>query len=216
MFTISDGGLWYDGRRLGAASGLYADSKELATLGEKHGVKHLAMPQRIDYVFVAGTRVVGCESKRPGDLVTSTHCKRLARQVRELKRQVDVAAVVLRGGLPKDAPDVLTNLVALQAIGVILIPTGPTDMDVLSALVEAVTILADESRSALVAVAATDKRKPRSLLEAVKGIGPGREALLHTKFDSPLDVLNATDAELKEAGLTKGVIAKIREAGKWK
>ena len=213
MFELRDDGLYHDARRLGPRHALYVDSGELTTLGREQGVAHLAMPAHIDFVFVAGSRIVGCESKRPDDLVSSTHAKRLARQMRVLLREVNVPALVLRGGLPFADAETLENLVWLQALGVMLLPTGARDTDVLEALSTYAPILADGSRSALAAVAGTDKGKPRSVLGAVKGVGPAREALLRTKFGSTRAVFAASKDELRAAGLSKGLVERIRLAG---
>ena len=53
MFNIRGDSLYYEDVRLGPSEGLYADTKELASLGKADGVLHMSMPMRIDRVFVA-------------------------------------------------------------------------------------------------------------------------------------------------------------------
>ena len=92
MFNIRGDSLYYEDVRLGPSEGLYADTKELASLGKADGVLHMSMPMRIDMVFVAGNRVIGCESKTTSDLISSTSSRRLARQMRALISSVNVPA----------------------------------------------------------------------------------------------------------------------------
>ena len=222
-FRVEADCLWYGERLLGPSSGLYADTKELASLGESDGVKHLHMPRRVDIVFVAGTRVVGAESKKPSDLISSTMSRRLARQMRTLIEVVDVPTLVLRGGLPGQMFDevslheVLVNLVRLQCLGVVLLPCATSDKGVLEDLALYRTFLADGSRSALAAIAGTDKDKKKGgvgLLERIKGVGPARSAKLRTRFGSTIGVLVATDEELKGEGVPEKLRERIREAGR--
>ena len=224
-FRVEADCLWYGERLLGPSSGLYADTKELASLGESDGVKHLHMPRRVDIVFVAGTRVVGVESKKPSDLVSSTMSRRLARQMRTLIEVVDVPALVLRGGFPGwsqifneiSLREALVNLVRLQCLGVVLLPCSLTDKGALEDLALYRTFLADGSRSALAAVAGTDKDKKKGgvgLLERIRGIGPARAAKLRTRFGSTVGVLVATDEELKGEGVPEKLRERIREAGR--
>jgi excinuclease UvrABC nuclease subunit len=73
-------------------------------------------------------------------------------------------------------------------------------------------LFADGSRAALVAVAGTDKKRAPSLLRSVKGIGSVKEAQLRERFGTALATLEASDEQLREAGLAKSVIKKLREA----
>ena len=216
MFSVRDGQLWFDERKLGPSGGLYVDHGELPTLTEKQGVVHLSMPARIDMAFVAGTRVVGCEAKRPSDFVGSVYARRLQRQVRTLLANVNVACVILRGGVPSfDDPFTLKLLVELQALGVVLLPCPKSDADTLAMLAMYRPVLADGSRAALAAIAGTDKkREPGSLLRAVKGIGPQKEHDLRVRYGSALGaftkLVEATEDERKEAKVSQKVLDEIR------
>ena len=213
-FQVTAQGIVYQGKLLGPSGALYVDHGELPTLTEADGVIH-GTPLRIDYLFVAGNRVVGCEAKRPSDLVGSTFARRLARQMRTLLASVDVACLVLRGGVPDfnevEMLPVLRNLVALQALGVILLPVSAADWAVPAILASYRPLLANESRAALIGVAGTDKRKDANLLRAVKGIGRSKEEVLRAKFGSVQAVFAASDEELRKAGIAKAVIERMRE-----
>ena len=220
MFNIREDSLYYEDVRLGPTDGLYADTRELASLGKKDGVLHMSMPMRIDMVFVAGDRIIGCESKTANDLISSTHSRRLARQMRNLFTAVDVPCLLLKGRLPNFSdeefgiPEVLANLVRLQCLGVTLLPCPSRDKDLLERLVSYRTILMNGSRSPLIAIAGTDKTKKTSggLLRTIHGIGPASEAKLLKAFGSALGVLQASDEELKKAKLSATIIKRIREA----
>ena len=200
MFNVRGDSLYYEDVRLGPSEGLYADTKELASLGEADGVLHMSMPMRVDMVFVAGNRVVGCESKTTGDLISSTSSRRLARQMRTLLSSVNVPCLIMKGGLPnfnddsKEIEEVLTNLVRLQCLGVTLLPCPRRDKALLARLVKFRTVLMD------------------GLLRMIRGIGPVAENRLRETFGSTLGVLQATDQELAEAKLSATIIKRIREA----
>ena len=220
MFNVRGDSLYYEDVRLGPSEGLYADTKELASLGKADGVHHMSMPMRVDMVFVAGNRVVGCESKTTSDLISSTSSRRLARQMRTLLSSVNVPCLIMKGGLPnfndesKEIEEVLTNLVRLQCLGVTLLPCPRRDKALLARLVKFRTVLMDGSRSPLAAIAGTDREKKASggLLRMIRGIGPVAENRLRETFGSTLGVLQATDQELAEAKLSATIIKRIREA----
>lgn len=98
--TVIDGQVAYQGEKLG--SGLIADYNELKLLTEKDGVTHMETPHRIDMLFAAGDKVVGVESKKPSDLVTSFNSRRLARQFRTLLSAVDIPVLLKRGVWPEE------------------------------------------------------------------------------------------------------------------
>ena len=208
---------------LGPASALYADRGELRGATRKDGVVHLTMPHRIDMVFTAGTAIVGGESKKPQDLVDSSTRRRLHRQMDTLIKQVDVPTLMLRGSLPHfnglENKDVMFQLVCLQRLGVILLPLPihtPYALDFLSRFRDALVPL-NESRTALSAIRGTDARKvdagvhQPSLLRAIKGVGPELEVKLITEFGSPLEVMMASEDELRGAGASKTVANRIKE-----
>jgi ERCC4-type nuclease len=217
-FNVRDDGLYYADRRLGPRDALYVDTKELPTLTADDGVIRLHMPRRIDVVFVAGSRVVPCESKVGGDFVTSMYSRRLARQVRTLFDVGDVPAVILRGGVPYNERDVTDHLVRLQCIGVTLLFCPMTDRGTLEALQKYRTYLADGSRSALSAVAGTDAKSvaaPYSngrFLLNIKGVGPKLVTKLTNELGSTVSVLSAPPNRLRKAGASPAIVKRIKEA----
>lgn len=220
-FSVTDDGLYYGTRRLGHRDGLYVDTSELKSLGKKDGVARLVMPHRIDAVFAAGSRVVGAESKRPGDLVTSTRSGRLGRQTTTLLETVDVPVLLMRNWPNVDDPaiaDVVVNLVRLECLGVLLLPCPTDDEGVLAFLREYRTFLADGSRAALAAIAWTDRRRVAEpygqgrFLRNIKGLGTAMKERLYEHFGSTRAVLNATEEELRAAKVPAKVRERIREA----
>ena len=221
MYHVQEKQLCFNEQQLGSASSLFADSKELSHMGEGDGVVHLPMPGRVDIAFVSGTRVVLCESKRPSDLVTSVLNHRLARQVKALtamSQESGLVAVILRGALPSfndsNHTAILENLVALQLLGVILLPLPVSDKRAVEALASYREMLTEGSRRALVAVAGTDKPSSApSLLQSVKGIGAATEAKLRrTCGPSALDVLNAGGDTWEKVGVSKLIVKRLSEA----
>ena len=99
-FTVIDGEVAYKGAKLGA--GLIADFNELKLLTEKDGVTHMETPLRIDMLFASGDKVVGVESKKPSDLITSYNSRRLARQFATLLEAVDIPVLLKRGAWPEE------------------------------------------------------------------------------------------------------------------
>lgn len=216
-FKVDAGRLLHDGVDVASTAALVVDSGELKTMKAANGVIHVAMPHRIDGVFVAGSRVVGYESKTPTDFVTSKGMRRLARQVAVLLAEVDVPCLLLRGWPPVD-DDVDDELVRLQALGFVLLPVAGDDVDVVAALGRYKTYLADGSRSALQSIAYTDvDLKPKSLadgklLEAVKGIGPKTRKKLIADHGSVAAVLAAVAANDLDIDLPKATLKRLKEA----
>jgi hypothetical protein len=183
---------------------------------------HRRTPGRVDLVFTAGDKVVGLESKKPGDLVTSQACRRLARQIRTLREIVDVPGILLRG-LPGNQgfheymfnssylgsgskPGLWDDLVRYQYLGVVVIPGPMHDLHIPDWLVKYKPILAD-TRNVLSALARTDQtphkgREPGWLLRSVKGVGPVLQGKLITKYGSSRRALMASDAGWKALGAT--------------
>lgn len=212
MYTVRNGALYFNEVKLGPSNALYADRGELRTLGEEDGVRHLQTPGRIDIIFVAGERVVGAESKKPDDLVTSTLDRRLARQMRMIMRLTDVPALILRGNLPDfndwGFADVIVNLVRLQCLGVVLLPCPSRDEEARDRLAEYRTFLASGSRSALAAVSGSDNKlkRPGTIVSRVSGLGAGRaDALMR------LAIEKSTDEELAKAVAGKKMVQRLRE-----
>ncbi len=220
MYHVRDNGLWFNDKRLGPKDALYVDSSELKGLGKKDGVKHLAMPGRVDGVCAVGERVLGYESKLWADLVNSVASKRLARQMKLLIAVVDVPALLVRGHLPQFDAEfdwVWDELVRLQAIGVVVLPGPVADRDVPGRIATYRTFLVEGSRSAYAALAGTDKRavaEPYSggrFLQNVKGIGPKLREKLHTRYGTTAGVFAASDDDLRQ-DVSKVVLKRLREA----
>ena len=220
MFVVRDDGLYFDERRLGPRDGLYVDSSELRGLGVSDGVKHLRMPGRVDGVCALGDLTLGYESKVWSDLVTSIASKRLARQIRTLRKLVDVPALLVRGGVGAFTAEfdwVWDELVRLQALGVVILPGPKRDEDVPARIATYRTFLTEGSRSAYAAVAGTDRRKPDEpytsgrLLQAIRGIGAVTREKLHKRYGSTKSVFAASDEELRR-DVSAAVVKRMREA----
>ena len=159
-YEVRSDGLYFGEGRLGPASALYVDQAELPSLTPSEGVVRLRLPERVDWVFVAGKRVVGVEAKKPRDLVSSVREKRLARQLRTLLEVVDVVCLGLRqghhdGGGYED--DVLEYLVQAQICGVVLIWVPESDSEVLASLARYRPWFEEGNRGALAALAGSDR-----------------------------------------------------------
>jgi hypothetical protein len=234
-YHVRDDGLYFGARRLGSTTGLYADAGDFPGLKGCAGVRVKRTPGRIDLVFVAGDKVVGLESKRPSDLMSSQSSGRLARQVRKMRDIVDVPGVLLRG-LPQiptfnglvyewpeeylqespDRPGLWDDLVRLQMLGVMLLPGPISDSAIPKWLQVYRPILAD-TRNVLSVLARSDhqqvkSRQPGWFLTWLKGIGPATAAKLHVKFGSTRAALNASDQEWKDMGVGNKVIERRKEA----
>ena len=156
-----------------------------------------------------------CESKRADDLVSSTRSRRLARQVRTMRRYVDdsgVVAVVLRGGVPSfddvECSDVIVNLVRLQCLGVALLPCPAGDRQLYERLLVYRELLVPGSRSPLAAVAGSDNPLKHSgySLVGMKGLGAKRvDALLRFAVE------RATSEELQGLLRSKKLTERLRE-----
>lgn len=214
--------LYYDKKQLGPASALYVDSNELKHV-KLTGVVHLYMPRRIDMVFVADGKVVGVESKLPQDLTNSVSSKRLSRQIKTLRDEVDVVCVLVRG-LPSNYgfdivyQAVWNDLVRLQALGVFILPGSANDEEVVAQLYKYREFLG-AGRSALAAIAGTDSAKPTQrtpgwFMRGLRGVGVLKAAKLHKKFGSTRAALAASDDAWKEEKMSKKVLEERKEAMK--
>ena len=93
---IRRGKLVYKGRVLGPVDKVYAFPGEQAHLGRGAEIVVCSTPERIDLLFTAGLRVVGCEVKTGEDLINSYGTRRLHRQLSTLRRTVDVSCLIIR------------------------------------------------------------------------------------------------------------------------
>jgi ERCC4-type nuclease len=209
VFTITNGAICYDGRELGPTSSLLVDRNEPeftacgpSGLGRFDSVVHIPMPRRVDYIFTAGDKVVGVESKKPEDFTASSDERRLARQMRTLLQEVDVACLMLR---PLTAPprlDLWQALVKLQCLGVVILP-GPQDsLNIGRVLASYRPSLAD-GRVVLSVLAGTDRhrerptRTPGWFLRNIRGIGPALAQNLHTRHGSTRAVFTSSREQLR-------------------
>ena len=217
MFTVAGNQLLFGGEVLGSTAALYVEPSEFPGLTEKDGVVRRTMPRRVDAVFVVDGKVVGCESKKPQDLVDSTRSRRLHRQMRTLIEIADIPVLLIRGALPvldDDALDTMFNLVCLQRLGVTILPCPVGSRGALKYLLRYRDALSGESRTPLSALRGTDERKvdaPQTLLGSIRGVGSQLEAKLMKAFGSQLSTLGAMEQELVEAGAPKKVAKRIKE-----
>ena len=216
--------LWYAGKRLGAASALYAYPGEEAHLGTSEGVMVCSTPARIDLLFVAGEKVVGCEVKTIMDLVESHRSRRLHRQLRTLRETVDVCCLVVRGMV--DCPLSFYAAVQLhpkpvefwgdwvnwQTRGVYILPV-PMENYLPKLLVYKKAL----ATTGLRALAGTDLHPPRErapgwLLRRIPGIGPDRSQRLINLYGSSIAALQAALAGDVARTLGKAVEEKLCQA----
>lgn len=226
MFKIINQQIWYDNRPLGPVSCLLADYNELIGLTEADGVRHLTMPHRIDMVFAAGQRTVAVESKQSGDLESSHRNRRLARQIRTMLHEADVACLLMRWPTTWDqytSDALLEDMVRWQALGVVLLSGPQTDSRVPETLGRYKRILAGGTNP-LAAIArwdvATEGGRDRRLegsrpgwfLQYLRGVGPRTAERLHAAFGNTAAALAATDEQWIAAGVNRGIVQRRKEA----
>ena len=227
MFKLHDNQICYNDRPLGPASCLLADYNELVGLTEADGVRHLTMPKRIDLVFAAGRKVVAVESKQQGDLVSSHANRRLARQIRTMLQEADVACLLWRGmgsELAYLTNQLVVDLVSWQTLGVVILPGPVADSRVPATLGSYKRLLAGGA-SPLASIVrwdtategGRDRRRasqaaPGWFLRYIKGVGSVTAGRLHGRFGSTGAALAATDDEWLAAGANRGILARRKEA----
>lgn len=216
---VEDGGLWYGKKGLGPDTALFVDATgDTSYLEGREGVIRLPTPERIDMLMCVGERVVGVESKKPKDLLSSHASRRLARQFRTMFRMCDISCLLLRGPWPTETYDgevpyrLYDDLVRFQMLGGIILPG---DGDVVKDLARWKPILAG-GRTVLAAVAGTDERTERGgrgwLLRCIKGVGPKLSERLLDKFGSTMVSLCGDDNSWSDCGASKAVLRNRREA----
>ena len=203
VFTITNGAICHDGRELGPASSLLVDRNEPSIeIAGFDSITHLPMPRRVDYVFTAGSKVVGVESKKPEDFTASSDERRLARQMRTLLQEVDVACLMLR---PLTAPprlDLWAALVKLQCLGVVILP-GPQDQHNIGRVLASYRPSLADGRVVLSVLTGTDRRRehpsrtPGWFLRNIRGIGPALAQNLHTRHGSTRAVFASSREQLR-------------------
>ena len=212
-----------DGKELGKYTSLIADTKELPSLGEGDGVVHLSTPERIDLLFCAGEKIVGVECKRPEDFISSWQGRRLARQIKTMLLECDIAVVAIRGTLavarpyrPVNWEQLWMDIVGWQLAGVLVLEVPDTDAGTLKYLTRLKNLLASENPPAR-ALAGTDRkqvneRKPGWLLRRIPTIGPTASIKLMDRFKSVRKVFSAEEGDLRGAGLSVNQVKQIQKA----
>lgn len=193
-----------------------------ASHGELRGrddVVHASLPT--DFVFLAGQRRVGVESKKPQDLLNSDSSRRLHRQLRKCLDVFDIVGLMLRGGWPHtdwrgQVPlQLYKDIVGWQVLGVVILPGPQLDSEVVPFLKEYRGLLTG-GRRVLQVLAGTDKhveRKARGwYLQGIKGVGPTTRDKLMSHFGSVRAALDASDEEWYSVGANKAQVRARKEA----
>ena len=220
---IRRGKLVYKGRVLGPVDKVYAYPGEQVHLGNTADVVVCTTPERIDLVFAAGEKVVGCEVKRWDDLIRSHQSRRLARQLATLKALVDIPCLVIRESWPDftplrvwqehNRPDLFWSDWAnmqTQGVYIFLAPLEPY----IGLVWEWRKALATPGTRVL---AGTDRRVPRErrpgwLLRRIPTIGADRSTRLIKAFESTAGVFQAAELGMVAPLLGPAVERKILAA----
>ena len=212
--------LWWAGKRIGPASNIYAYPGERSHLC-KEGVEVCQTPNRIDLLFTAGERVVGCEVKQASDLVSSHRSRRLHRQLATLIKTVAVPCLVVRGldnlgarvmSVHPKPEQFWADWVNWQTRGIYILPVPMEDY--LPRLLAYRAALATTGTRAL---AGTDQRPARDeaegwLLRRIPGIGAVKSAALLAEYGSSFDVFNEARQRRVAAKFGKSIQEKLWRA----
>ena len=224
-YRVSAGRLLYGEQDLGPSTSLYADKSNAETYKGENIVQR-QMPERVDFIFCVGDKVVGIESKTPQDLISSHIARRLQRQLHTLVMVTDIPSVMLRGMDSfynmDDYPEVQYDLFKLQLVGGVLPGRGPGYLLIAPSgspikFLGEVKETLNGQRNLLTTVAGRDILKPRggkrerSLQRSIPGVGP-KTARELAKFGNLAKVLTAGKDELKAVGMNKRVLDGIEEA----
>ena len=218
---IRRGKLVYKGKVLGPVDKVYAFPGEQTHLGDSEAVVVCATPERIDLLFAAGERVVGCEVKTPADLVGSYASRRLHRQLHTLRATVDVSCLVVRAEVLDLAPLVAElrrpdefweDWVNWQTNGVYILLV-PLENYLPQLLLYRKALCTTGER----VFKGTDLRAPRErrpgwLLRRIPGIGPKKSAEAIDTFGSTIAVFEAALRGGVSPMLGKAVQEKICKA----
>ena len=221
MFTIKGKEVWYKNKVLGPKTALHVDKDELKYATAAGIKRHPTMPLRVDMVMCAAGKVIGIESKLPQDLIDSQKKRRLARQMRALLNECDIACLMVRGlpdymGCSMEFQSLWNDLVRLQALGVIILPASQDHDDIVKQLAKYAEFLTDK-KAPLAAIAGTDKKKLKKsdkgwFLTGLKQLGSVTAMRLHDHFGSTKAALNASDKEWQALKVSKKLIKRRNEA----
>jgi len=230
MFSVRDGFVWWEERKLGPDTALLCAPKELASLNEKEGVLHLSTPHQIDMIFAVGEKVALVESKKPPDLVKSHAVRRLSRQVSTLIEFGDIPILLRRGGCDFDLLNHLTSEeqshskrwtardfwqdmnVRLPMLGVFVVDVPDEDLVVRDWLLRCKEAFSGEpSRAVAKREAQPKERAPGWWLRRIPGVGMATSQKLHDEYGSTYGVMRA--AVEGEWGGSEKMRSKIQNAG---
>jgi len=239
MYNIRGDNLYFEDELLGPTDALYVDQNELRFMTDEaqaEGLIRRRLPGRVDFVFVAGDKVVGCESKKPVDLVQSHADSRLSRQLRTISEICDRTLLVARGGLDvmylrslsKDEakrrtrwdPETLMvdlfvryPMLGIQVVGV------PDEDNEIPRFLNLYRSALMNSKGDIRALARTDLRPSRShmsepggYLRHIAGVGKVTAARLHKAFGSTKAALKAPRKKWKELKISDKILDNRDEA----
>lgn len=213
---------------IGPASALYYDSRE--TIAHKAAIQ-LHMEPRIDYIFTAGNKVVGVESKKTADLISSWRARRLQRQLREMADVVDVPCLLIRADNSffrdiKHFPELRNDLLKFQLLGGYIL-FGPTDDERIPDHLQIVRGCLTGKRNLRTIVSGTDLRKVRgtkqeiALQKLFRGCGPVMARKLLDEFGTVGAILcpveNRVSSTTTRAGSSTSIqtahLKRLRQSG---
>ena len=213
---IRRGKLVYKGKPLGPADKVYAFPGEQAHLGDDPLVVVCSTPERVDLLFTAGSRVVGCEVKTPPDLVGSYATRRLHRQLATLRETVDVSCLVIRceqldpdpliSGLLRPS-EFWEDWLNWQTNGVYVLLVSTENYLARLLLYRKALATTGERVFKGTDLHAPRERRPGWLLRRIPGIGPKKSAEAIAAFGSTGGVFEAAKAR----GLVAGILGKAVE-----
>ncbi len=224
MMEVIDGRLRDGEKDYGPATGLFVDAGE-STPDEASGIIKAQLPHRIDYIYVVNNneqpKIVGLESKKVGDLISSWRARRLQRQLRNMVETVDIPVLLVRPGdeidfVMLDAwPEIQSDLVRFQMMGG-YVWLAPYETEHLFEFLGETKSILSGNRNLRTIITGIDKAKPKgnkqeaALQAMLKGCGPVMAKKLIGQFRTVGRVLQATDTELRKSGATKGVVAQLK------
>ena len=224
-FEVRNDSLLWDNKALGSATALYADANE--QLAGPGVIGDIHTPNRIDYLFVVKTKVVGVESKTLNDLISSYTKGRLQRQLKVLYETVDIPVLMLRGvgglrpyKLLEGFPGLMEDLLKFQLLGtetssgiIHFAPAGDVYY-ALETLKENLEGKGSKLYSVVTRFEAPPKvkggtKRQRVLRKTIRGCGP-QMAIKLAQYGNLKKILSSTPEQLKKAGANKTVIESVK------